>query len=223
MQPQRATAAAVCPEGRARARSHAPRGGRILARELFVIWYCWHGNAAYGPPATKSSDGCLTKINRRQLTRICSQPVRPVVSRIKVKLMCRPSSEARHGVGPGVSRLDGGHRLGDGTKHSASLSAPAGWHGPGADRDVDVLSFGQSGHEVDRRCDDHDTQGKRQPRVPQRRTPDLLGLNVGVRDLKRHANGEGQVGEVSVIWGAGLVEVDPPGPGRSSRGARISA
>jgi len=56
-----------------------------------------------------------------------------------------------------------------------------------ARRGVDrSLSFGQSGHEVDRRGDDHDAQGKREPGVPQCGPPYLLGLDVGVGDLERH-------------------------------------
>lgn len=38
--------------------------------------------------------------------------------------------------------------------------------------------------------------------------PDLLGLKVGVGDLKCHADGERQVGEVGISRGVALVEVD---------------
>ena len=74
-----------------------------------------------------------------------------------------------------------------------------------------VVSFCQSGYEVDRRCDDHRAHGERQPRVPQRGPPYLPGPDVGVGDLEGHADREGQVGEVAVVRGRGLVEVDAPG------------
>jgi hypothetical protein len=43
-------------------------------------------------------------------------------------------------------------------------------------------------------------------------SPNLLGFDVGVRDLEGHADREGQVGEVAVLRGVGFVEVDPSGP-----------
>ena len=74
-----------------------------------------------------------------------------------------------------------------------------------------MLSFGQAGYDVDGGCDDHGAHGEREPGVPQRGPAYLLGLDVGVGDLEGHADREGQVGEVAVVRGGGLVEVDASG------------
>ena len=82
---------------------------------------------------------------------------------------------------------------------------------PDAASGVGCPSFSQAGDEVDRRCDDDGHQRERHQGVPQCRPPDLLGLDVGVGDLERHADREGQVGEVAVFRGSASLKSIPPG------------
>jgi len=55
--------------------------------------------------------------------------------------------------------------------------------------------------------------GRQSQAWPQCRAADPLGLDVGVRDLERRADGQGQVGEVGVLRGsASLKSIPPPRP-----------
>ena len=69
------------------------------------------------------------------------------------------------------------------------------------DDGVDLLPrraglLGESGDEVDGRRDDDGAEQVGQPHVPQCGGADSTILDVGVGDLERHADGEGDVGEV---------------------------
>src|SRR4051794_544668 len=71
-----------------------------------------------------------------------------------------------------------------------------------------ALPAEETGHRADGDSDDHRSEDVGEQRVAQRGAADALGGDVGVRDLERHPDRQGEVGEVHVVRGLAM-EVDP--------------
>ena len=72
------------------------------------------------------------------------------------------------------------------------------------------LSVKETGDHIDDQSNDHRSVQVGKHRVGESDPSDGLGRQIGVGNLKRHSDGQRQVGEIQIRGRVFLIEVDPP-------------